>query len=303
MPRKQRPTTETEWRVQTRRLDSRSRGPRRVFVVSLTVACGLWLAAPADACSCLPSPTPCAGVGSSTTIFVGTPIARESFTRPMRVVRIGRPNVEETLQRPMLRFTFTVAEALKGPVRAGATMSVVTPPDADACGFPFVEGTRYLVYGSDDAGQIATGLCSRTRREAAGGADLALLRETKIGTPVSRLTGQVMQLERQLDGSFEDPRPERALSRIPITTTGPDGKRHETRTDRRGRFTFAGLRPGRYTVTPSLRQGRALEYPEMATVTLDDCPLAEVFMAVVSCRPGSPAAFSQRMAPSCGADK
>lgn len=81
-----------------------------------------------------------------------------------------------------VRVTFQVEADWKGDV--GATVAVLTPDNEGTCGFPFVVGTRYLVYalGAPYSGELSTGLCWRTHETWPEDPDLALLDPTPVST-------------------------------------------------------------------------------------------------------------------------
>lgn len=115
------------------------------------------LAAPLDAlaCSCLQSqPVPDA-VDDATRVFVGKVVATENL---------------EGFNR---RITFQVSEHFKGsPVD---TLELITARDGAMCGYPFHEGSTYVVYAYGEDGQLGAGTCSRTTL-AIEGSDLEALR-------------------------------------------------------------------------------------------------------------------------------
>ena len=58
-----------------------------------------------------------------------------------------------------VRVTFQVAEVWKGPVEP--LLEIVTPRESASCGYEFVRGQEYLVYGRTVDGELYAGLCSR----------------------------------------------------------------------------------------------------------------------------------------------
>lgn len=128
------------------------------------VIAGLTLAAsfvfhplkPAYACSCVAPPPPQEALGQAQAVFAGT--ARSVVPAPNGVL-----------------VTFEVEQIWKGP--EGGQFTLATPGSSAACGFEFVEGERYLVYGVAQDGQLSTNLCTRTALLASAGDDLAALGE------------------------------------------------------------------------------------------------------------------------------
>lgn len=109
---------------------------------------------PAYACSCMMPGTPLEARDAAQTVFSGT------------VSALGRgPNG--------LIVTFDVDQVWKGP--EGAQLSLTTADSSASCGYEFVQGEQYLVYGFAQDGQLSTGLCTRTAPLANAGEDLAAL--------------------------------------------------------------------------------------------------------------------------------
>lgn len=116
---------------------------------------------PAYACSCMMAPPPQEALGQSQTVFAGT----------VSGVQPGKDGV---------LVTFDVDQFWKGP--DGPQLTLHTPASSASCGYEFVPGEEYLVYGFAQDGQLSTGLCTRTAPLANAADDLAAL---GAGTPVS----------------------------------------------------------------------------------------------------------------------
>lgn len=108
------------------------------------------------ACSCLrPQPVPEA-VDNATRVFVG------------KVAEVERI---DGLYR---RVTFQVTEHFKGsPVES---IQLTTAADGAMCGYPFHEGSTYVVYADGDESDLQTGSCSRNTLAIQPGSDLEVLR-------------------------------------------------------------------------------------------------------------------------------
>ncbi len=99
----------------------------------------------ATACSCMKL-TPAEGLSSSQAVFTGEAIAVEKN----EATRFGG-----------LEVTLRVEQVWKGTVEE--QIQVHTAGSSAACGYPFVVGTRYLVYAfSDETDPMRVSLCSRT---------------------------------------------------------------------------------------------------------------------------------------------
>jgi hypothetical protein len=108
---------------------------------------------PAYACSCMAPPPPVEARNEAQSVFAGTVSAVGAEANGFLV-------------------TFDVEQFWKGP--EGPQVTVSTPSSSASCGVEFVEGEKYLVYGSfADDGRLSTNLCTRTAPLANAGEDLA----------------------------------------------------------------------------------------------------------------------------------
>ena len=140
-----------------------------VIVMSSAIVVGL-RPCPVFACSCVRPGTPAQELNRSSTVFAGVvieidePPARPAFTTSFPfltfLISSGDP----------VRVTFDVSAVWKGP--AYRQLAVTTPRWSASCGYPFQRGMTYLVYASDQDGELTTYLCSRTNTLAQAQADL-----------------------------------------------------------------------------------------------------------------------------------
>jgi hypothetical protein len=223
-------------------------------LVSFVMLLLLGVPAAALACSCLPSPSPCAAMNATDAIFIGTPVAIAPRDGPdgMRGVR----------------FHFEVDRPIKG-IDATTTVDVDTPADTAACGYPFEPGVQYLVYGSRGAGSLMTSLCSRTGPLEARRDDLELLIESAAtGTVRPRLFGAVYRMQLRLDGFFMHFDGGVGVPDVPIRVR--DGAQVlEAHTDAAGRFSMSGLRPGSHRVEAQLPPQYAPLFDREHTANVD----------------------------------
>ena len=107
----------------------------------------------AFACSCLPRPPVCSAFWDSPVVFRGS--VRE--IKPQDPIP-GNPNFVPT----RLQVRFHVDEMFRGAPREDVI--VYTSAQGSACGFPFVQGSEYVVYTFEDkrSGELSTSHCSRT---------------------------------------------------------------------------------------------------------------------------------------------
>ena len=94
------------------------------------------------ACTCVPNPDVPQAVDKSTRVFLGTVTAIE-----------GHDGLLE-------RVTFQVSEHFKGA--PASTLQVENYASGPMCGYPFQEGSAYVVYARGGDRQLQTSSCSRT---------------------------------------------------------------------------------------------------------------------------------------------
>lgn len=130
---------------------------RRVTRTVGTLALLSWMTAfapaPARACSCMATTVEDA-IASSSAIFEA------------RVERVEPDGA-------VLVVTLAVTQAWAGV--EGEHVTVRTRGDSAACGFPFEEGGRYLVFATGESEQLAVSLCSHTARIEDAAADRGAL--------------------------------------------------------------------------------------------------------------------------------
>ena len=144
-----------------------------VRVVGLALMLGvLWLlgnTGQAYACSCAGSGSPSEELEQFDAVFTGRVVSIQHSFDPG--VGVRGPGDRTTVG-------FEVSAVWKGDVHE--TMYVTTAPSDASCGFSFVEGEEYIVYGYDtgraDDG-YSVGLCSRTALLGQAQADLDELGE------------------------------------------------------------------------------------------------------------------------------
>jgi hypothetical protein len=230
----------------------------KVIAIAAVTLGAVALGSPAHACSCAELPSPCAP-GDDVVIFTGRVTSAAPF------------------MTSMIRHELRVRETFRGALDA-KTVAVTSQASIDRCGFPFEQGEEYLVFAwKDDSGALFTGLCTLTRRVAAGGDFLPLLREMKNGAPRTRLIGSIAEVVRRLDGQYKnvDYQP---LEDVRVTASGAGG-RFATSTDRNGGFRFVGLPQGTYAIEPALT-GRFALVGSPARVTFDSCFASVTLLAV-----------------------
>ena len=147
--------------------------PVSVIAVSLAlVASVLWLfgsAGQVHACKCAVPGPPSEELEKFAAVFAG---------RVVSVQHSYDPDGESVSPEDRTTVGFEVSAVWKGTVHED--MYITTPPTGGSCGFAFVEGEEYIVYGHDsnyaDGGYTA-GICSRTALLGQAQVDLDALGE------------------------------------------------------------------------------------------------------------------------------
>lgn len=123
-----------------------------IFVCAL----GIFSAAEALACSCMPPGPPKEELKEADAVFVG------------KVVRLETEGDEFTGQ---LKATIRASKVWKGPVRRYVV--VRTARQGSMCGYGFQTSQKYVVYTyKSEDGRLTTNICSRTKPLAQAAEDL-----------------------------------------------------------------------------------------------------------------------------------
>ena len=141
-----------------------SLGPRRlsrslVFVLAINLGSFL-LSSAASACSCAEPPTSLQNL-----------VKRAKQQSSHVFLALATDVLDEGPDRAVI---FRVERSWK-PGSAPLQVEVRTAAAAEACGYRFEVGKRYLVYGRTEAGVLRTDICTRTKEAAAAKDDLRIL--------------------------------------------------------------------------------------------------------------------------------
>lgn len=121
----------------------------------------------AYACKCAEPGSPLEELKVYSAVFAGKVVSiQHSFD----------PGAESFTEEDRTTVRFEVSTVWKGVVHED--MYVTTPPTGGSCGFSFVEGEEYVVYGYDshfDNDGYSVGICSRTAMLQEAQVDLAAL--------------------------------------------------------------------------------------------------------------------------------
>ena len=129
-----------------------------VSLVGLALLVGvIWLLGTPEqvyACKCAVPGSPSEELEKFSAVFAG---------RVVSVQHSFDPDAATVSPEDRTTVGFEVSEVWKGTVHED--MYITTPPTGGSCGFTFVEGEQYIVYGHDsnyDDGGYTVGICSRT---------------------------------------------------------------------------------------------------------------------------------------------
>ena len=148
--------------------------------------------------------------------------------------------LSQTLDDGEIRVRFAVMEAFHGATQS-RDITIQTPEQSSACGFAFETGREYLVYAFDasSGGDPVTSKCTRTHLLEAGedDPDVAFLRGLLAMPKGGSIFGSVVAHQDQ---------PTLSLAGT-IKIRGPENR--DVLLDEKGKYQFAGLPPGKYTIT------------------------------------------------------
>ena len=168
-------------------------------LVGLALLAGiLWLLgnpAQVHACSCVEPGTPSEELEKFSAVFAG---------RVVSVQHSYDPDAPTVSRDDSTTVGFEVSAVWKGTVHED--MYITTPPTGGSCGFTFVEGEEYIVYGHDsnyDDGGYTVGICSRTALLWQAQADLEAFGEGQ--TPLVGTGGPAPEQPQVTAGDVELP--------------------------------------------------------------------------------------------------
>lgn len=189
----------------------------------------------------------CNAFGDAKAVFVGKVIEGKSVERMSDMLKAGTKD---------LTFTFNVSRGFIG-AKADQTIDIHTGFGFGDCGFPFEKGEEYIVfaYQSGDSPNLSTGICTRTTHISRAEEDLAGL-EALFKSNGSSVTGAITRYERS--SLLGEPYVPVAGEPVKLIRSG-DGKVFSAKTDKDGRFLFAGLGSGKYRLKPTLGKGWMIE--------------------------------------------
>jgi len=150
---------------------------------------------------------------------------------------------------------FTVEESFRGSSVPGAGIVVDTGLGGGDCGYPFVPGTRYLVYASLTGGRLYAGICSETKPAVMAAGILPQLRAMRDHQRPDDIFGTIGMAPK---GNGWDSLPDtQPLAAVPVRAIAGRGVTFTTQTDGSGAYAFPSLPAGTYTIAPDLPGGFA----------------------------------------------
>jgi hypothetical protein len=194
----------------------------------------------------------------------------------------------------LMRVTFAVEEGYRGV--SEKTIQVYTNESSAACGFPFQQGERYLVFASKtkDA-QLAVSLCSATRPAKYAEEDIAYLRSVPSLPSTATIMGSVWRythdpnfkpkFQPSLMDHYRPPEQDYvAMAPAPgiaVVAKAQDGTEHVATVNSDGNWRISDLAPGPYTVHPQSNESTFV-HPFMANVEVAPRGCAKVDIRVES---------------------
>jgi|SRR5687767_93779 len=208
--------------------------------------------AEAVACSCAGPHKPCEAYGDASAVFVGT----VTFSTTTKVKEVGyeftKRLVRLHVDRPIRNVESTDVEVMTGW------------GDSD-CGFGFRLGGQYLVYAhSRDGKTLSTSICSRTRPLSDAADDLEYINGLSKAAPGGTISGEVIL--RRPTVPYEQGWP--PVKDVRIMISGAN-KQVEAKTNAEGKFSIAGLPPGKYKIRLDPPEGLSIYNPEVEVDLLD----------------------------------
>jgi Carboxypeptidase regulatory-like domain len=214
----------------------------------------------ADACSC-PSMPPCQRFWSGDAVFTGV---------------VTSVTYSEDKKQQLSHSTIVVERGFRG----ASGQVVLTGTANSSCHYRFTVGQRYLVYAHRNAdGTLTTGACSGNKLLADAEADLDYAERLPPPGSGGRIYGRVRSIEEDLldRRKSQDKYP----SDVAITLRDSSGAGLELRTDARGEFEAAGLKPDTYSISMDA-PATARVYVEPKTIDLKDRTCVPVYIAYQS---------------------
>ena len=243
----------------------------RLCAVLVVVLAGSLGSAWGCSCGVIGSNPPCQAAWNASAVFTGTVLdIIEPSPPPIPSASTSSTSGRRTVNDPPLPIVaekrivhIKIGEVLTG-VNGLQEIVVVTGKGGGDCGYDFHRGGDYVVYASKNAaGQLETGICSRTRPLADAAQDVAYIHAVATAPP----TGEI-RIVRGLPG---------AVPAAKVSIEG-NGVRYELTTDAAGEATLGGVPPGEYKLRAE--RDRYLPVERTLQVHAKGCAEMPLFMAL-----------------------
>ncbi len=200
----------------------------------------------AQACSCTSANATCNQTWKSgEVIFRGTVISKSPGGT------LSPPGVYPASSH--LAFRFSVTESFRGPAIAGQEIEIYTGNGGGDCGYPFAEGTSYLVYAYAAKERLTTSICNPTSPDVMAGAVIQQLRALRDGRRIADLFGTIGTAPKGV--GYEDRIETTPLADVRVRVIGDRTPERSTTTDREGVYSFQSLPSDTYRVEIDLPRG------------------------------------------------
>jgi hypothetical protein len=211
---------------------------RRWYLVLLLLTVSIAIPTPADACKCSSPPPPCEATWHAAAVFEGTVLA---------IVPVSEP---DTLHQAAASFRIRVDVGTVWVGDVPAVADVYTGSGGGDCGYPFVQGRRYVIYAYGllrQSGRLEAHICSRTRAWDEAGEDRAYLDSLERldhapAAGAGRVSGQVLHVVAARPGARHRP-----LAAQTVRIWHDAGTTAAT-TDEDGRYEASGVAVGTVVV-------------------------------------------------------
>jgi hypothetical protein len=142
------------------------------------------------------------------------------------------------------RVHFNVQESMRGD--PSTEIEVLTGMGGGDCGFGFLVGQSYLVYANRGDGRLRTSICSGTRLLGKAEEDINYIHSLATAPPGASIFGTIMRLREPPESNqVQEP-----LAGITVPVKAEDGTSFTAVTNADGKFSLAGLKPGKYSIKP-----------------------------------------------------
>ena len=229
---------------------------------ALLIAALLLVPASSQACSCVGPQPVCSAFWQSHVVFRGRVVDQTIVSSAIGTVKNLDGSYSTTQGPGYFRVRFSVLEMFRGESQS-KEIDILTNDQDSACGFPFAAGAEYLVFSSANAqtNELWTTTCSHTHELQPGveDVDLAWMRALATAPKGATIYGSVLPV----------PNSTGAHPAATINLSGPEN--HNAVPDHTGKYSFANLTSGQYTVSAVLPTGLTSEANRTVSLIEKSC--------------------------------